>query len=327
MTDPPVSSQAATSTAPWRNSSTSSSSPTPQTPLDVWNHALQAVAALTPEARQALTSMLVYYDYAVPPPMEYRREAMQMFQMFQMFQSLQGGGSGAGSPSAGNGANLLTNLQVFGNKGSVTMTPSPANRLTTDPPASPAKAATVAAHGESQTDSQEQSPKGLELVLPLTKQVISPEEQLSWVKTATAERQAAKEEAKQAEAAAEQPEKKGKAQAKGKAKAKGKSGAKAKASTKRQAETEEVSRPKAKAKASADRKIWSKEDPPPVPAPKSGTTWYRRGKIHRNSGAFRVFLNGGDRCDKKVKILDEENCGAEWQRALQLIDEAPEDVE
>ncbi|CAK9030192.1 unnamed protein product [Durusdinium trenchii] len=52
-TDPPVSSQAATSTAPWRNSSTSSSSPTPQTPLDLWNHALQAVAALTPEARQA----------------------------------------------------------------------------------------------------------------------------------------------------------------------------------------------------------------------------------------------------------------------------------
>ena len=44
-------------------------------------------------------------------------------------------------------------------------------------------------------------------------------------------------------------------------------------------------------------------------------------------GAFRVFLNTGDRCDKKVKILEEENCGAEWQRALQLIDEAPEDVE
>ena len=265
-------------------------------------------------------------------PMGFGREAMQMFQMFQMFQSLQGGGSGAGSsnagsPSAGNGANLLTNLQVFGNKGNVTMTPSPANRLTAEPPASAAKAATVAAPGESQTDSQEQSPKGLELVLPLTKPVISPEEQLSLVKTATAERQAAKEEAKQAEAAAEQPEKKGKSQAKGKAKAKGKSGAKAKASTKRQAETEDVSRPKAKAKASADKKIWSKEDPPPVPAPKSGTTWYRHGKIHRNSGAFRVFLNAGDRCDKKVKILDEENCGAEWQRALQLIDEAPEDVE
>ncbi|CAK9000920.1 unnamed protein product [Durusdinium trenchii] len=181
-------------------------------------------------------------------PMGFGREAMQMFQMFQMFQSLQGGGSGAGSsnagsPSAGNGANLLTNLQVFGNKGNVTMTPSPANRLTAEPPASAAKAATIAA-GESQTDSQEQSPKGLELVLPLTKQVISPEEQLSLVKTATAERQAAKEEAKRAEAAAEQ-----------------------------------------------------------------------------------VFLNTGDRCDKKVKIQDEENCGAEWQRALQLIDEAPEDVE
>ena len=143
-------------------------------------------------------------------PMGFGQEAMQMFQMFQMFQSLQGGGSGAGSsnassPSAGNGANLLTNLQVFGNKSHVTMTPSPANRLTADPPASAAKAATVAAHGESQTDSQEQSPKGLELVLPLTKQVISPEEQLSLVKTAKAERQAAKEEAKQAEAAAEQP--------------------------------------------------------------------------------------------------------------------------
>ena len=39
MTDPPVSSQAATSTAPWRTPSTSSLSTTPQTPMDLWNQA------------------------------------------------------------------------------------------------------------------------------------------------------------------------------------------------------------------------------------------------------------------------------------------------
>ena len=176
----------------------------------------------------------------------------------------------------------------------------------------------------------------LQLILPEAK-VASPEEQSALVKAALARRQSAKAEVKEAK-----NESKPHAKAKGQAKAKGKAGAKAKtqnekkkgeaetapAPTKRKTEkTADVSQPSAKAKARADRKVWSKEAPPPVPAPKSGTTYYRHGKIHRNSGAFRVFLNCSDRCDKKVKIVDEENCSAEWQRALKLIDEAPADIE
>ena len=75
-------------------------------------------------------------------------------------------------------------------------------------------------------------------------------------------------------------------------------------------------KPSAKAKAAAEKMVFTEANRPPVPAPKAGTTWYRKGKIHRNSGAFRVFLSAGDRCDKKVKIKDEDNCEAEWQRAL-----------
>ena len=33
-------------------------------------------------------------------------------------------------------------------------------------------------------------------------------------------------------------------------------------------------------------------------------------------------MNAGDRCDKKVKITDENDCEAEWQKALKMIDDS-----
>ena len=69
-------SQAAASTAPWRTSSTPLSpsttrtSPPPATSLDLWDQALLAVAAFTPDARQTFTSMLVHYGCVVPSPMD-----------------------------------------------------------------------------------------------------------------------------------------------------------------------------------------------------------------------------------------------------------------
>ena len=273
---------------------------------------------------------------AEPSAMGFSCDPMQMFQLFQMFHSMQGGGSSTASSSS-TSPNLLQNLQVFSNKSGTAVTPPPQNRVSTEPPTS----ATKAADALFDSPPDEGKAQELQLILPEAK-VASPEEQSALVKAALARRQSAKAEVKEAESKEAKEESKPHAKAKKKAKAKGKAGAKAKtqnekkkgeaetapAPTKRKTEkTAEVSQPSAKAKAMADKKVWSKEAPPPVPQPKSGTTYYRHGKIHRNSGAFRVFLNCKDRCDKKVKIVDEENCSAEWQRALKLIDEAPADVE
>jgi hypothetical protein len=37
-------------------------------------------------------------------------------------------------------------------------------------------------------------------------------------------------------------------------------------------------------------------------------------------------LSAGDRCDKKVKIKDEDNCEAEWQKAIKMIDDSYDDI-
>ena len=215
--------------------------------------------------------------------------------------------------------------------------------------ASPPAAATPLV--ESQEDSQGQE---LQLALPDVAKLVTPEEQAAAVQAATQERQVKRTEAKEAEQAEGTPSAKAKAKCKAKAKAKAKAKSKAKeagakspakgsckskaiaASPKRKAGDGDDSvapAPKAKAKPSAkakaiaaDRIVFTQENPPPVPAPKSGTTWYRKGKIHRNSGAFRVFLSTGDRCDKKVKIKDEDNCEAEWQKAIKMIDDSYDDI-
>ena len=200
---------------------------------------------------------------------------------------------------------------------------------------------------ETGDDSQEQ----LALALPA---VISPEDQAAAVAMATKARQEAKAEMPKAKA---EPKSNAKAKGKSTAKAKAKSNAKDKAKSKPKAksqgkiekgskrkasdgddEDDDVApspkakatpsspmakaKPGAKAKARAERTVFTEDNKPPVPEPKSGTTWYRKGKIHRNQGGFRVFLNASDRCDKKVRITDENNCEAEWQKALKMIDDS-----
>ena len=236
-------------------------------------------------------------------------------------------------------------LKIFaGNKTELNqVTPS---RSPTAPSSAASPPAAVTPHGESQEDSQGQE---LQLALPDVAKLVPPEEQVAAVQAATQGRQVTRAEAKGTE-----PEKhtsakakatcKGKAKAKSKAKGAAKSPAKgsaksmaqgAAASSKRKASDGDdavapspkaKAKPSAKAKAAAEKIVFTEANRPPVPAPKSGTTWYRKGKIHRNCGAFRVFLSAGDRCDKKVKIKDEDNCEAEWQRALTMIDDSYDDI-
>ena len=205
--------------------------------------------------------------------------------------------------------------------------------------------------GVAQAETPHGSPPGedsqdLQLALPDTAQVVSPEEQAASVQLATQARQAAK--------ATETPATKTpatKAKAKAKAKAKGKAKAKSQAkvekesaeanvsgatsSSKRKACDDDVdvapspkakAKPAAKAKARPEKIVFTQENRPPCPEPKSGTTWYRKGKIHRNQGGFRVFVNASDRCDKKVTIKDENDCEAEWQKALKMIDDSYEGI-
>ena len=150
------------------------------------------------------------------------------------------------------------------------------------------------------------------------------------------------EERKKAKAAADADETQ---EAKPKAKAKGKAGAKAKSKAKSkpkatskkkllrddaeaqvaQANDKDKKPSAKKAAKTEDRKIWSKGENPPVMEKGAQTTYYRGGKVHRNSDAFRVFKQAQDRCDRKVKIdsNDIEGC---WKKALAIID-AFEDIE
>ncbi len=237
-------------------------------------------------------------------------------------------------------------LKIFaGNKNELNqVTP---NRSPSAPSSAASPPAAVTTQVESQEDSQGQE---LQLALPDVAKLVTPEEQAAAVQAATQERQVKRTEAKEAEQAEGTPSAKAKAKCKAKAKAKSKAKGAAKspakgsckskaqgiaASPKRKAgdgddnvalSPKAKAKPSAKAKATADKIVFTQENPPPVPAPKSGTTWYRKGKIHRNSGAFRVFLSTGDRCDKKVKIKDEDNCEAEWQKAINMIDDSYDDI-
>ena len=59
---------------------------------------------------------------------------------------------------------------------------------------------------------------------------------------------------------------------------------------------------------------------PSVPDAGSGTTFYRQGKIHRSDTGecWRVFVNKGDRVDRKIKWNGDLNTS--WKKALSLID-------
>ena len=227
-------------------------------------------------------------------------------------------------------------LKIFaGSKGEVSLAASPTPQAMTPQGVTPQA---VTPHGSTPgEDSQE-----LMLALPDAGQLVPPEEQATSVQLATQARQAARATGTPAtQTPATKAKAKAQAKAKGKAKAKSqakveKESAKAKASgatgsSKRKACDDDGDvapshkakpKPDAKAKARAEKMVFTQENPPSVPEPKSGTTWYRKGKIHRNQGGFRVFLNAGDRCDKKVKITDENDCEAEWQKALKMIDDS-----
>eukprot|EP00435_Cladocopium_sp_Y103_P022661 s3514_g5.t1 len=255
-------------------------------------------------------------------------DPMTMMNMMAMAARFFGPNAGQ---QQGTGDGVAPGLKIFaGNQREMNQT-TPSRSPSASPPGP------VTPHVESQEDSQE-----LQLALP---QLVSPDQQAATVQAATHERQTKKAEAKEREAEEEKPSAKAKAKCKGKAKgsAKGKAkvGAKSQpkgpakseaeevaASSKRKATDagDDVAAPKAKAKAKAKAKgekmVFTQENPPPVPAPKSGTTFYRKGKVHRNSGAFRVFLTASDRIDKKVKIANEESCEEEWQKALKMIDDS-----
>ena len=238
-------------------------------------------------------------------------------------------------------------LKIFaGNKAELNQV-TPSRSPSAPSSAASPPAAAVTPQVESQEDSQGQE---LQLALPDVVKLVPAEEQLAAVQAATQERQVKRAEAKETEPQKETPSAKAKAKCKGKAKAKSKAKGAAKspakgsaksmaqgaaASSKRKATDGDdavapsptaKAKPSAKAKAAAERIVFTEANRPPVPAPKSGTTWYRKGKIHRNSGAFRVFLSAGDRCDKKVKIQDEDNCEAEWQKAIKMIDDSYDDI-
>ena len=240
-----------------------------------------------------------------------------------------------------------TGLRIFaGNKAELNqVTP---NRSPSAPSSAASPPAVVTPQADSQDDSQSQE---VQLALPDVAKLVTPDQQAVSVQAATQARQETRAKAKETEQAPKTPSAKAKAKSKASAKAKANAKGAAKslaqgsakskaslaaASSKRKAgdgDHDAAPAPKAtakmsaKAKAKAERTVFTQENPPPVPEPKSGTTWYRKGKIHRNSGAFRIFLNSSDRCDRKVKIADEDNCEAEWQKAIKMIDDSYDDVQ
>ena len=99
-----------------------------------------------------------------------------------------------------------------------------------------------------------------------------------------------------------------------KPKAKGK--AKASASTSKAKSTA-----KPKASDAESSKSTKKTRPPPMEQGQ-GTVHYMQGKVHRNSGCFRVFKRSTDRNDLKIKIGPDASISELWDRALDIIEAA-----
>ena len=268
-------------------------------------------------------------------------QMMEMFQMFQMFQQMQhmmnhGGGSGSSGNQQKPPEEGLAGLQIFGDgkgKKREFATPPSTTKIEQESPPS----AIEPKHSDSQEESKEKAAGAAVLSLPKLPPPLPVEDQAALVAAATRERQKAK-----AAAEAESPQGvKPKAKAKGKAGAKAKSKAKSKpkATSKKntthddaeaqvaEAKDGEKKQSAKKATKMEDRKIWGKGENPPVMEKGAQTTYYRGGKVHRNSDAFRVFKQAQDRCDRKVKI-DPNDIDGCWKKALSIIDsfEDAEDV-
>ena len=79
--------------------------------------------------------------------------------------------------------------------------------------------------------------------------------------------------------------------------------------------------PKAKATAKPKAKMAAKPRPPPIEQGQ-GTVYYMQGKVHRNSGCFRVFKRSADRVDLKIRIVPDKPISELWDRALDIIEAA-----
>eukprot|EP00434_Breviolum_minutum_P033485 symbB.v1.2.029631.t1/scaffold3263.1/size104115/7 len=78
-----------------------------------------------------------------------------------------------------------------------------------------------------------------------------------------------------------------------------------------------AAQPKAKSATSSK----SNQRPPPM-EPGQGTVYYMQGKVHRNSGCFRVFKLASDKKDLKIKIVPDVPISELWNRALEIIEAA-----
>ena len=78
-----------------------------------------------------------------------------------------------------------------------------------------------------------------------------------------------------------------------------------------------AAKPKAKSATSSK----SNQRPPPM-EPGQGTVYYMQGKVHRNSGCFRVFKLASDKKDLKIKIVPDVPISELWNRALGIIEAA-----
>jgi len=74
-----------------------------------------------------------------------------------------------------------------------------------------------------------------------------------------------------------------------------------------------------KAKSATNPK--GKQRPPPM-EPGQATVYYMQGKVHRNSGCFRVFKHASDKKDLKIKIAPDAPISDLWNRALDIIEAA-----
>ena len=93
-----------------------------------------------------------------------------------------------------------------------------------------------------------------------------------------------------------------------------------KASAKSKAKAKAKAKSKAKPKA-APMQAKGQERPPPMEEGQ-GTVYYMQGKVHRNSGCFRVFKRSTDRIDLKIKIKPDASISELWGRALDIIEAA-----
>ena len=108
--------------------------------------------------------------------------------------------------------------------------------------------------------------------------------------------------------------------AKPKAKANVKASAKPKA---KGASKASASAPNVKSTAKPKESSASTKKPRPPPMEQGqGTVYYMQGKVHRNSGCFRVFKRSTDRIDLKIKIVPDASISELWGRALDIIEAA-----